>query len=82
MGSSVFAGLAIAFFVNNWLQSYRSSVRILGLTTIFSILLAFVFWMPVYLGLPLSLAEYRLRLPYFNYSQLPLWIKQVLPNWI
>jgi dolichyl-phosphate-mannose-protein mannosyltransferase len=82
MGSSVFAGMAIAFIVNNCLQSYRSSIRILGLTTILLILLAFVFWMPVYLGLPLSLAEYRLRLPYFDYSQLPLWIKQWLPNWI
>lgn len=82
MGSSVFSGLAIAFFVNNWLQSYRLSIRVLGLTTILLILLAFVFWMPVYLGLPLSLADYRLRLPYFNYSQLPLWIKQLLPNWI
>ena len=54
MGSSVFAGLAIAWFVDHWLQNYRRELRALGVTIIFLILLAFVFWMPIYLGLPLS----------------------------
>ncbi|KJH71309.1 dolichyl-phosphate-mannose--protein O-mannosyl transferase [Aliterella atlantica CENA595] len=82
MGASVFSGLAIAFFVDRWLESYRPQLRALGVTIIFVILAAFVFWMPIYLGLPLSLEAYRLRLPYFNYAQLPAWVKQFLPNWI
>jgi len=82
MGASVFSGLAIAFFVDRWLQSYRPPLRALGITVIFVILAAFVFWMPIYLGLPLSFEAYRLRLPYFDYTQLPAWVKQFLPNWI
>ena len=54
MGSSVFASLAIAWLVDHWLQDYRREFRALGVTIIFLILLAFVFWMPIYLGLPLS----------------------------
>jgi dolichyl-phosphate-mannose--protein O-mannosyl transferase len=54
MGSSVFAGLAIARLVDQWLHSYQRKLRALGVTIVFLILLAFVFWMPIYLGLPLS----------------------------
>lgn len=82
MGASVFSELAIAFFVDRWLQSYRPQLRALGVTVIFVILLAFIFWMPIYLGLPLSFEAYRLRLPYFDYAQLPAWVQQFLPNWI
>lgn len=62
MGASVFAGLALAWLVDQWLHSYRRELRTLGVTTIFLILLAFVFWMPIYLGLPLSLESYKLRM--------------------
>ncbi len=54
MGASVFALLAIARLVDQWLHSYRREFRAMGVTVIFLILLAFVFWMPIYLGLPLS----------------------------
>jgi dolichyl-phosphate-mannose--protein O-mannosyl transferase len=62
MGASVFSGLAIAFIVDQCLHSYRREFRALGVTVIFAILLAFVFWMPIYLGLPLSPESYRLRM--------------------
>ncbi len=62
MGASVFAGLAIAFIVDQCLHSYRREFRALGVTIIFVILLAFVFWMPIYLGLPLSPESYSLRM--------------------
>ncbi len=68
MGASVFAGLAIAFVVDQCLHSYRRQYRALGVTIIFLILVAFVFWMPIYLGLPLSPQSYRLRM------WLPSWI--------
>jgi dolichyl-phosphate-mannose--protein O-mannosyl transferase len=62
MGASVFAGLALAWLVDQGLHSYRPQLRALGVTVIFLILLAFVFWMPVYLGLPLSPEDYKLRM--------------------
>ncbi len=62
MGASVFSGLALAWLVDQWLHNYRSELRALGVTIIFLILLAFVFWMPIYLGLPLSPASYGLRM--------------------
>lgn len=62
MGSSVFAGLAIAWLVDQGLHSYRRELRVLGITAIFLILLAFVFWMPIYLGLPLSPEGYVRRM--------------------
>ncbi len=62
MGASVFAGLALAWIVDYWLHSYRRNLRALGITVIFLILLAFVFWMPLYLGLPLSPQSYKLRM--------------------
>jgi len=62
MGASVFSGLALAWLVDQWLHNYRSELRALGVTIIFLILLAFVFWMPIYLGLPLSPVSYALRM--------------------
>lgn len=62
MGSSIFSGLAIAWLVQRWLRSDRLHLRASALTVIFLIAIAFVFWMPVYLGLPLSPAEWKLRM--------------------
>lgn len=62
MGASVFAGLAIAWLVTRWIQSYSLLLRGIAITIIFLILVAFVFWMPIYLGLPLSPESYRLRI--------------------
>ncbi|HLO50964.1 MAG TPA: phospholipid carrier-dependent glycosyltransferase [Kamptonema sp.] len=62
MGSSVFAGLALAWWVDRWLFSPQRRLRGMGITVIFLILLAFVFWMPVYLGLPLSPDGWRFRM--------------------
>jgi dolichyl-phosphate-mannose--protein O-mannosyl transferase len=54
MEASVFAELALAWLIDHWLQSYWRGFRVVSVTIIFLILLAFVFWMPIYLGLPLS----------------------------
>ncbi|OCR00373.1 dolichyl-phosphate-mannose--protein O-mannosyl transferase [Oscillatoriales cyanobacterium USR001] len=62
MGSSVFAGLALAWWVDRWLHSPQSHLRGIGVSVIFLILLAFVFWMPIYLGLPLSPDNWKLRM--------------------
>jgi dolichyl-phosphate-mannose-protein mannosyltransferase len=61
----VFTFLAIAWFVDQCIRSYYSYVRAVGVTITFIILVAFVFWMPIYLGLPLSPDAYKLRM-WFN----------------
>ncbi|MCY7283933.1 MAG: dolichyl-phosphate-mannose--protein O-mannosyl transferase, partial [Cyanobacteria bacterium CAN_BIN43] len=66
--SLIFAVLAIALLVDHWLQSSQSWRNITGITIIFLILLAFIFWMPLYLGLPLSPIEIQMR------RWLPSWI--------
>jgi dolichyl-phosphate-mannose--protein O-mannosyl transferase len=61
MGASVFSLLAIAWLVDRWLHSRRYWFRIAGVTVIFLVILAFVFWLPLYLGLPLSPGAAQLR---------------------
>ncbi|QSJ20152.1 phospholipid carrier-dependent glycosyltransferase [Nostoc sp. UHCC 0702] len=62
MTAVVFAFLAIAWFVDQCLHSYYRELRAVGLTISFLILTAFVFWMPIYLGLPISSFDYKVRM--------------------
>ncbi|MCU0516252.1 MAG: phospholipid carrier-dependent glycosyltransferase [Oscillatoria sp. Prado101] len=62
MGASVFSFLGLAWAVERWLRSYQIQYRAIGVTVIFAILLALVFWLPVYWGLPLSQGEFDLRM--------------------
>jgi dolichyl-phosphate-mannose-protein mannosyltransferase len=62
MGAVLFAIIGLAWWVDLWLQSNYKSWQALGLTTIFSIAAAFVFWLPIYLGLSLDQTELSLRL--------------------
>ncbi|NJR65209.1 MAG: hypothetical protein HC772_07620 [Leptolyngbyaceae cyanobacterium CRU_2_3] len=68
MESLVFAILALALLVDRWLQSPLRPRRQLGWAILAVVLLAFAFWMPLYLGLPLSPIELQLR------RWLPSWI--------
>ena len=61
MGASVFASLGLAWFVDRWLTSPDRTTRIVAVTILFLIALAFLFWLPVYLGLPLSPIELTAR---------------------
>ncbi|MEH1796747.1 dolichyl-phosphate-mannose--protein mannosyltransferase [Nostoc sp.] len=65
MCAVVFVFLAIAWFVDQCLRSYYQQLRVLGVTITFIILAAFIFWMPIYLGLPLSPDGYKMRM-WFN----------------
>ncbi|MFN6558327.1 MAG: dolichyl-phosphate-mannose--protein mannosyltransferase [Nostoc sp. ChiSLP01] len=62
MCALVFVFIAIAWFVDQCLRSYYQQLRVVGVTITFIILAAFIFWMPVYLGLPLSPKGYWLRM--------------------
>jgi len=65
MTAVVFAFLAIAWFVDQCLRSYYRPLQVIGIIISLFILAAFVFWLPIYLGLPLSSEDYRLRM-WFN----------------
>jgi dolichyl-phosphate-mannose--protein O-mannosyl transferase len=68
MEAAIFAFLALAWIIDQCLQGYQLWLRAIGVTMIFIILLAFIFWMPVFLGLPLSPQEFQSRM------WLPSWI--------
>jgi dolichyl-phosphate-mannose--protein O-mannosyl transferase len=65
MCAVIFTFIAIAWFVDQCLLSYQRPIRAVGVTITFIIIAAFVFWMPIYLGLPLSPHDYRMRM-WFN----------------
>ncbi|HBB32878.1 MAG TPA: dolichyl-phosphate-mannose--protein O-mannosyl transferase [Cyanobacteria bacterium UBA8803] len=62
MGSSVFAGLGLAWIVDRWLHRKKPRWRNAGIIAIALVVAAFIFWLPIYLGLPLSPQGYKLRM--------------------
>ncbi|AKG20051.1 dolichyl-phosphate-mannose--protein mannosyltransferase [Calothrix sp. 336/3] len=57
-----FVFMAIAWFVEQCLRSYYKYLRILGVTVTFIIIAGLIFWLPIYLGLPLLSQDYQLRM--------------------
>ncbi|WP_339377843.1 dolichyl-phosphate-mannose--protein mannosyltransferase [Merismopedia glauca] len=82
MPSSVFAFLALAWVIDGWLHSWKTHLRGTGITLIFLVLFGLIYWMPIYLGLPLSNTEYSVRMVRIDTRQLPTWVKEFFPNWI
>jgi dolichyl-phosphate-mannose-protein mannosyltransferase len=62
MGAVLFAIVGLAWIVDNFLRSSSKLWQAAGLTTIFSIAGAFVFWLPIYLGLSIEKTALSLRL--------------------
>lgn len=60
MGSLVYATMALAWFVDRWFRTRE--FRAIGIGVMVICAIAFVFWMPIYLGLPLTQAEYQMRM--------------------
>ena len=67
MSSLVFSWLALAWIVDYYLTNKLPIYRQIGITIILSITFVFIFFLPIYLGLPLSPEEYRLRLWFNNW---------------
>lgn len=67
MSASVFAWLALAWILEGWLTSKQLGYRFLGAIAIILIMVAFWFWLPIYLGLPLSPEGYKLRMFFPNW---------------
>jgi dolichyl-phosphate-mannose-protein mannosyltransferase len=61
MGAVLFAIMGLAWLVDTWLRSDFGLVQGIGLTAIFIIAAGFVFWLPIYLGLPLDSLSLSLR---------------------
>ncbi len=62
LSASVFAWMALAWFCDRWLVSREPAARWFSLAIILGIGLAFLFWLPIYLGLPLSPLEFQWRM--------------------
>jgi dolichyl-phosphate-mannose-protein mannosyltransferase len=62
MGAVLFATMGLAWLVDESLRSSSLWRQWLGLTVIFGIAAAFVFWLPIYLGLPLDRFQLSLRI--------------------
>lgn len=62
ISSLVFAVLIVTSWIESLLYSQKRSNRVIGVTGLFLILMGFIFWMPIYLGLPLSPEEWKLRM--------------------
>jgi dolichyl-phosphate-mannose--protein O-mannosyl transferase len=65
MGAILFAIMGLAWFVDHWLYSNSKLWQGIGLTVVFGIIFSFVFWLPIYLGLPLDRTGLGLRLWHF-----------------
>ncbi len=61
MPSLVFAVMALAFILDRWLQGTVFSRKVTAIAVLITLLLAFLFWMPLYLGLPLTPESIALR---------------------
>jgi dolichyl-phosphate-mannose-protein mannosyltransferase len=62
MGSLVFAIIGLAWFIDQWLHCHSHQLRGWGITAIFLIAASFAWWMPIYLGIPLSQNELAARM--------------------
>ncbi len=62
MSTVGFAVLILAWWIERFLSSPQNSLRLIGLSLIMLIILAFFFWLPIYLGLPLTDAGWKLRM--------------------
>jgi dolichyl-phosphate-mannose-protein mannosyltransferase len=62
MGAVLFAILGLAWLVDTWLRSNSRFLQGVGLTAIFAVAMGFVFWLPIYLGLPLDGMSLSLRM--------------------
>jgi dolichyl-phosphate-mannose-protein mannosyltransferase len=62
MGAVLFAIMGLAWLVDTWLRSSYRFFQGMGLTIIFAVAVGFVFWLPIYLGLPVDSESLSLRI--------------------
>lgn len=62
MAASIFSFLGLALLVDRSLQTADLQWRPLGIAVIVVVVAAFLFWLPIYLGLPLSPDGFQMRM--------------------
>ncbi|MEA5509903.1 phospholipid carrier-dependent glycosyltransferase [Crocosphaera sp. UHCC 0190] len=62
MPSYVFSWLALGWIIEQCLNSKLIFCRRLGIVIILSIFIAFIYWLPIYIGLPLSQQGFNMRM--------------------
>jgi len=62
LGSQVFSILALAWWLDRGFSSPKIHHRLIAIAVVFLITVAFLFWLPVSLGLPLSEMGFRTRM--------------------
>lgn len=62
MPAYLYASLALAWLVEGWFKSSWLSLKIVAGTVVLFSFASFFFWLPFYLGLPLSLEAWQLRI--------------------
>lgn len=67
MASYIFSWFAIAWIIEQCLSSRLVLNRRLGIMMLLLISLAFMYWLPIYLGLPLSQPGFKMRMFLFNW---------------
>jgi dolichyl-phosphate-mannose--protein O-mannosyl transferase len=68
MAAYSFAILALAWIIDECLKSRFQVDRITGVGILVLITLSFIYWLPIYLGIPLSEIGFKMRI--------------FLPNWV
>lgn len=74
MGALAFSFLILAWWLDRWLIDRQNGRYIVAWSAIVLIILAFVFWLPIWLGLPISEFSWRLRIWYFGLKSFINWI--------
>lgn len=62
LNSYTFAILALAWIIEGWLNSNEFVYKGLGVSAIVIIIIGFIYWLPIYLGIPLTQSELSLRM--------------------
>ena len=74
MGALTFALLTLAWFINRGLEHRDRYWRWWGAIALTAIAVGFIFWLPIYLGLPISQRDWNIRIWNFGRPWLPNWI--------
>lgn len=62
MPAYLFASLALAWLIETWSRSAASGLKILAGSLVLVSMASFIFWLPFYLGLPLSQQTWQIRI--------------------
>jgi dolichyl-phosphate-mannose-protein mannosyltransferase len=68
MPAYLFASFALAWLISTWLSSPWFSLKVMGGSIVAFSVLGFLFWLPIFLGLPLTPEQWQLRI------WLPSWV--------